>query len=57
MPSPFFGAFLGLATRPANIERSAPLEAEMRARLAERFEPHNRELFELLGHEFAWTRP
>ena len=37
--------------------QSAPLEAEMRARLAERFEPHNRELFELLGHEFAWTRP
>ena len=36
---------------------SAPLEAKIRTQLAEHFEPHNRELYELLGHEFAWTRP
>jgi len=36
-----------------NYERSMP--AELRARLAAYFEPHNRELFELLGEKYDWT--
>jgi len=31
------------------------MPAELRARLAAYFEPHNRELFELLGEKYDWT--
>jgi len=36
---------------------SAPLDAALRARLADWFEPHNRDLYELLDRDFGWTRP
>jgi len=36
-----------------NYERKMPVE--LRARLATYFEPHNRELFELLGEKYDWS--
>jgi hypothetical protein len=36
-----------------NYEREMP--KELRARLADYFEPHNRELFQWLGEEFDWS--
>jgi len=35
----------------------APMSPATRERLARVFEPHNRRLEELLGHELPWTRP
>ena len=56
--------FLGLpAWQPPAFARhnasgdETPLDASLRARLAAWFEPHNQQLYELLGREFAWTRP
>jgi hypothetical protein len=36
-----------------NYERKMP--AELRARLAAHFEPHNQELFDLLGEKYDWA--
>lgn len=56
--------FLGLPPwQPSAFARhnasggDAPLDGALRARLASWFEPHNQQLYELLGREFAWTRP
>jgi hypothetical protein len=56
-------AFLGVPERDAeSYERLSagkyePMAADTREHLARLFEPHNRELEELLGRSFEWTRP
>ncbi|MEC9048609.1 MAG: sulfotransferase domain-containing protein [Planctomycetota bacterium] len=56
--------FLGLPQwQPPHFEhhntggKSAPLEPAMQRRLAQHYERHNQELYELLGRDFGWTRP
>lgn len=58
-------AFLDLAPAPVRdlsrknltVYEKAPLRPATRRRLAELFAPMNRELFDLLGEEYAWTAP
>jgi hypothetical protein len=53
-------AFLGLPQwdlgeyQKFNYAAYGGMKPEIRERLAEYFEPHNRELYELLGRDFAW---
>jgi hypothetical protein len=52
--------FLGLEPRmptdltAKNARAYAPIGNEMRVRLREEFEPHNRRLYELAGRDFGW---
>lgn len=38
-----------------NARSYAPIQADLRDRLREEFEPHNRRLYELVGRDFGWT--
>jgi hypothetical protein len=54
--------FLGVArvepaTKEYNTVEYEPVDAGVREHLARLYEPYNRELFDLLGTEFAWSRP
>jgi Sulfotransferase domain len=52
--------FLGLAPVAAadlsarNARAYAPIADDLRARLREEFEPHNRRLYEMVGRDFGW---
>jgi hypothetical protein len=37
-----------------NARSYSPIQADLRNRLRERFEPHNRRLYELVGRDFGW---
>jgi hypothetical protein len=44
----------GMRPRPVNAGRYPPMDRELRESLTEYYDPHNRQLGELLGPDFVW---
>ena len=49
LPGHDFGEF-----RRYNVSHHPEIDGDLRSRLKESFEPHNRRLYDLIGEDFGW---